>query len=74
MFMDLCLLVSRPIYRYHALWIGLSERRRKSVYEWTDNTKVSFTNWDPHEPNNYGGVGSKEDCVTMYISVRYYIK
>ena len=35
----------------------------EGTFEWVDNTFVSYTNWDPSEPNNWQGLSTKwQDC------------
>ena len=46
------------------VWIGL--RRDPKVHSrwlWVDRSKVTYTDWNPGEPNNAGGV---EDCAHMF--------
>ncbi|XP_059149107.1 macrophage mannose receptor 1-like [Physella acuta] len=43
------------------VWIGLNDQKRENSFEWTDNSLVTYTNWNPGEPNNV----NQEDCVTM---------
>jgi hypothetical protein len=45
-------------------WIGLSDVATEMQFRWTDNTPLSFTAWDPMEPNNGQGV-YEEDCVVI---------
>ncbi|KAH9498740.1 chromatin-modulating protein mrc1, partial [Bulinus truncatus] len=44
-----------------AVWIGLNDLRMENSFVWTDNTPVTYTNWNPGEPNNQ----NDEDCVSM---------
>jgi len=36
-------------------WIGLVEDPGTEHWRWHDGTEVSYTNWQPGEPNNFGG-------------------
>ncbi|EEF59026.1 C-type lectin domain-containing protein [Pedosphaera parvula] len=45
------------------LWIGLSDRDRKSHFTWSSGESVSYTAWAPGEPNN---VGSGEDYAAIF--------
>jgi len=36
----------------HDLWIGFNDAVVEGTFEWADGTPVSYTNWDPGEPNN----------------------
>jgi Lectin C-type domain len=45
------------------LWIGLSDRDRKSHFTWSSGESVSYTAWAPGEPND---VGSGEDYAAIY--------
>lgn len=45
------------------IWIGLNDEAVEGVFEWYDQSPVTFTNWAPGEPNNLGG---NEDCVQIY--------
>ena len=38
------------------LWIGFNDVAVEGVFTWTDGTPVTFTNWNPGEPNNSGGL------------------
>ena len=35
-------------------WIGFSDLGNEKQWQWLDGTKVTYTNWQPHEPNNLG--------------------
>lgn len=41
-------------------WIGLSDAREEGTFEWVDESALSYTNYNPGEPNNWGG---REDCI-----------
>ena len=48
------------------VWIGLTNlENAKAVYEWVDGSNVTFTNWVPREPNDFGG---SENCTTLNIT------
>lgn len=47
------------------LWVGMSDVADEGTWEWVDGSSVSYTNWAPGEPNNYG---NDEDC----LEVGYY--
>ncbi|XP_053358140.1 lactose-binding lectin l-2-like [Clarias gariepinus] len=42
-------------------WIGLSSCQTKYNFFWSDGTKLTYTNWNPREPNRIFG----ECCVQM---------
>ncbi|MCI4377084.1 hypothetical protein PGIGA_G00199540 [Pangasianodon gigas] len=42
-------------------WIGLSSCQQKDKFFWSDGTKLTFTKWNPKEPNRLLG----ECCVQM---------
>ena len=44
------------------LWIGFNDIDKEGVFEWIDNSYVSFTDWEYDEPNDYG---RNEDCTAM---------
>ncbi|KAG9356093.1 hypothetical protein JZ751_000937 [Albula glossodonta] len=55
----------RSLYRAHdprenPFWIGLTDCQKKGRLMWSDGSKVDFTRWNSHEPNNHGG---RENCV-----------
>ncbi len=39
----------------HDLWMGLSDFAEEGRWVWTSGEPVTYTNWDPGEPNNLGG-------------------
>ncbi|XP_038058027.1 macrophage mannose receptor 1-like [Patiria miniata] len=47
-------------------WIGLRETAAGGSYNWSDKTDSSYTNWNPDEPNDYGG---EEECAEMHSSL-----
>ncbi|XP_019621528.1 PREDICTED: C-type lectin domain family 10 member A-like [Branchiostoma belcheri] len=49
------------------VWVGLSDVHKKM--KWADGTRVSYTNWDPGQPDNYMTWFSwvtGEDCGGLY--------
>jgi hypothetical protein len=38
------------------IWIGFNDVSLEGSFEWSDGTPVKYTNWNPGEPNNSGGV------------------
>ncbi|MDP3997793.1 MAG: lectin-like protein [Candidatus Andersenbacteria bacterium] len=44
------------------LWIGLNDVEQEGRFAWSSGQSVTYTNWAPGEPNNYGG---NEDYVRM---------
>lgn len=47
---------------YH-LWIGLNDAETEGVMRWSNGDPVTYVNWHPGEPNNFGG---DEDYVHLY--------
>ncbi|XP_023649166.1 macrophage mannose receptor 1 [Paramormyrops kingsleyae] len=45
------------------LWIGLNDQRTPMLFEWSDRSHVTFTNWKVGEPSH--GVSLQEDCVLI---------
>ncbi|CAC5360485.1 unnamed protein product [Mytilus coruscus] len=44
-------------------WIGAHDSVREGRFKWeADNTPLTYTNWNPGEPNN---AGNKEDCAYL---------
>lgn len=39
----------------YAPWIGLSNTGRQGRFRWVNGERLTYTNWAPGEPNNYGG-------------------
>lgn len=38
------------------IWIGFNDAATEGVFAWSDGSPAKFTNWNPGEPNNSGGV------------------
>jgi hypothetical protein len=38
------------------VWIGFSDAASEGAFGWSDGTVAKYTNWNPGEPNNSGGV------------------
>ncbi|XP_069552423.1 macrophage mannose receptor 1 [Brachyistius frenatus] len=45
------------------LWIGLNDQRNQMLFEWSDNSQVTFTQWQSGEPSHFAGF--QEDCVLV---------
>jgi len=45
------------------LYIGLNDIKTERKFQWSDQSKVDFTNWYSRQPDNYWG---REDCVEMW--------
>ncbi len=38
------------------IWLGFNDVASEGQFAWTDGTPADFTNWNPGEPNNSGGI------------------
>ncbi len=38
------------------IWIGFNDVASEGTFQWADGSPVTYTNWNPGEPNNSGGV------------------
>ncbi|XP_062407758.1 macrophage mannose receptor 1-like [Sardina pilchardus] len=45
------------------LWIGLNDQKTQLLFEWSDQSAVTFTTWDTEEPSHHRSI--EEDCVLM---------
>uniref|UniRef100_A0A672G195 Mannose receptor C-type 1 n=1 Tax=Salarias fasciatus TaxID=181472 RepID=A0A672G195_SALFA len=45
------------------LWIGLNDQRSHMLFEWSDNSDVTFTQWLSSEPSH--SASFQEDCVLI---------
>ncbi|KAM4543684.1 macrophage mannose receptor 1 [Fundulus diaphanus] len=45
------------------LWIGLNDQRNQLLFEWSDHSHVTFTNWQSGEPSH--ATNHQEDCVLI---------
>ena len=50
---------------YADVWIGLNDLKTKGVYEWSDNSSVSWTNWYVGQPDE-----KRTDKSCVYMSLR----
>ncbi|MCB0518830.1 MAG: discoidin domain-containing protein, partial [Saprospiraceae bacterium] len=48
----------------NAAYIGLTDKNSEGNFTWTDGSALSYTNWEPGEPNN--GNGFPENFVVMH--------
>lgn len=44
-------------------WIGINDKASEGNFQWVTGEAVSYTNWNPGEPNNSAGV---EDCAEIF--------
>ncbi|XP_062589942.1 perlucin-like [Saccostrea cucullata] len=44
------------------LWTGGNDLSRKRHWVWDEGDRISFSNWDSHEPSNSNG---NEDCIEL---------
>ncbi|KAL2097652.1 hypothetical protein ACEWY4_006859 [Coilia grayii] len=45
------------------LWIGLNDKKTQLLFDWSDQSPVTFTTWDAQEPSHHRS--EEEDCVLM---------
>ena len=46
------------------MWIGANDHAREGQYRWvSDDSRVSFTEWDKYQPDNYA---NNEDCAQIW--------
>ncbi|XP_029003075.1 macrophage mannose receptor 1 [Betta splendens] len=45
------------------LWIGLNDQRNQLLFEWSDHSHVTFTQWQTGEPSH--ATNFQEDCVLI---------
>uniref|UniRef100_A0A8C9WMS0 Macrophage mannose receptor 1 n=1 Tax=Scleropages formosus TaxID=113540 RepID=A0A8C9WMS0_SCLFO len=45
------------------LWIGLNDQKTSMLFDWSDRTHVTFTNWQVGEPTHASNM--QEDCVLI---------
>jgi hypothetical protein len=50
---------------YSNVWIGLNDLKTKGVYEWSDGSPVSWTNWYVGQPDE-----RRTDKTCVYMSLR----
>lgn len=56
------LAIKQQVGEGNPYWIGLSDNKTEGNYEWVSGETLSYTNWLPGEPNNFGG---NEDYIIM---------
>ncbi|XP_040023036.2 macrophage mannose receptor 1 [Gasterosteus aculeatus] len=45
------------------LWVGLNDLKNQLLFEWSDQSHVTFTQWQTDEPSHHAGL--QEDCVVI---------
>jgi len=48
------------------LWLGLSDAGHEGTFTWADGQALSYSNWEPGQPDNGGGAFLNENYVHMY--------
>lgn len=56
------------ILTLQSAWIGLSDHISEGNFQWTNGDPLSYTNWYPNQPNNYGG---SQDYVELLNSGKW---
>ncbi|XP_078594375.1 C-type lectin lectoxin-Lio3-like [Branchiostoma floridae x Branchiostoma japonicum] len=64
------IIVGAPVGRWDTalVWFGLNRKDGKFSH-FTDGSKVTYTNWEPGEPNNnhhFLSLWGPQECVAMY--------
>jgi hypothetical protein len=54
--------LAKVVCGHRMCWIGLSEKggtatthKDEQIWQWEDGSSLTYSNWQPGEPNNYGG-------------------
>lgn len=50
-----------PTVPTDVLWIGLNDKKNQMLFEWSDGSHVTFTQWNVGEPSHTTNL--QEDCV-----------
>lgn len=58
----------KPSAQTDVLWIGLNDQRNQMLFEWSDRSHVTFTQWQTGEPSH--ATNHQEDCVLIRGKVR----
>uniref|UniRef100_A0A669DCS4 Macrophage mannose receptor 1 n=1 Tax=Oreochromis niloticus TaxID=8128 RepID=A0A669DCS4_ORENI len=45
------------------LWIGMNDQKNQMLFEWSDHSHVTFTQWQSDEPSHF--TSFREDCVLI---------
>ncbi|KAJ8030095.1 Macrophage mannose receptor 1 [Holothuria leucospilota] len=53
------------VLRSKGVWIGLTDISHQDFFEWSDGSKVTYTNWNAGDPSNFA---RKEDCTFVFTS------
>lgn len=58
---NMCLNPPSPTVPTDVLWIGLNDQKNQMLFEWSDGSHVTFTQWTVGEPSHTTNL--QEDCV-----------
>ncbi|XP_045103860.1 collectin-12-like isoform X2 [Portunus trituberculatus] len=59
-------IVSEAVNPSEPYWIGLTDRQTEGVWRWADRSKLTYSNWDSGQPNNYMRGNKDQDCVMLF--------
>ena len=50
------------------VWLGLTDEKKEGEWRWVNGEKVTFTKWQPNQPDNAGYWAGSENCVHLQHS------